>query len=432
MKKWSVQEIPLMQRNDYAALVAEEWQSFLTNEQTLLLSAETGSDDPCNALLARLSGEQFEVISLFVTESEREQGIGTSLLQAAEQLARMDGYQLLDLCYQASDGEQDLLRQFFIRRGYTFPREQACHYSLPIADLKRSKLAALPTISEQAASHIFPIDQIPDADARVSYSYIESKLPSGMRADHAPGQLLKEYSICYVSQKNVIAYVIFCERSGNLHLHCAFADDPSSGKALIALLRTAYDKLQKEPDRFSGFSVTTVNPFSERLVHSLLEGTSPVAKHIFYAQKPIPSITPMLPEWGAIFARCNALSDVLVRNGTTVAVCTDPGMLPYLLWQTADGRQLELLYHVEDDTYTTFTLTVQCPVHISSEKAMALKETVAKDPGPAMLLPYENNEAFALVALHTEGAMFDPETTTKFLTAFTEQVARIYGELHQN
>ena len=213
MKRWDVQEIPLAGRGNYAALIAGEWQSFLSNEQTLLLTAETESDDPCNALLARLSQDRFEIVSLFVTESNRNQGIATSLLQTAEQLA---------------------------------------------------------------------VNQIPDADARVSYSYIESKLPSGMHADHAPGQLLNEYSICYVAQKNILAYVIFCERAGNLHLHCAFADSPSSGKALIALLRTAYDNLQKEPDRFSGFSVTTVNSFSEKLVHSLLEGTTPVAKHVFY------------------------------------------------------------------------------------------------------------------------------------------------------
>ena len=430
MKRWDVQEIPLTDRGNYAALIAEEWQSFSSNEQTLLLTAETGSDDPCNALLARLSQDRFEIVSLFVTESNRNQGIATSLLQAAEQLALANGYRTLDLCYLAIDSDQKRLLQFFIHRGFTFPGERACYYSLPVDELKQSKLAALPMINEQAASHIFPVNQIPDADARVSYSYIESKLPSGMHADHAPGQLLNEYSICYVSQKNVLAYVIFCERSGNLHLHCAFTDSPSSGKTLIALLRTAYDKLLKEPDRFSGFSVTTVNSFSEKLVHSLLEGTTPVAKHVFYTQKPIIPMTPMLPSWGAILARCNALSDVLVKNGDTVAVCTDPGMLPYLLWETSDNRQIELLYHVEDNTYTTFTLTAQYPVDISPDQAELFKETMAKDPGPAMLLPYETGDAVALVAIHTEGAIFDPETTTEFLTAFTEQVNRMQEELH--
>ena len=141
-------------------------------------------------------------------------------------------------------------------------------------------------------------------------------------------------------------------------------------------------------------------------------------------------MTPVLPSWGAVFARCNALSDVLVRNGDTVAVCTDPGMLPYLLWQTSDNRQVELLYHVEDDMYTTFTLTAQYPVDISPEQAELLKETMANDSGPTMLLPYETGGAFALVAIHTEGAIFDPETTTKFLSTFTEQVKRIQAELH--
>ena len=200
MNEWIIQAIPHAARSAYASLVSAQWLLFLLADETAFFGASI-HELPCGALLARTSNGRFEVVSLIVSEEHRHQGIATALWHVAEQAAIEQGCGTLDVCYQISDSGNNTLLSYFLRNGFSIPREGACHYALPIDQLAHTMLAGLPQITAKAEARIFPLNQIPDADARVSYSYIESKLPAGMRADHAPGQILWEYSNCYISKK---------------------------------------------------------------------------------------------------------------------------------------------------------------------------------------------------------------------------------------
>ena len=432
MNEWIIQAIPQAARSAYASLVSAEWQILLPADETMLFGASI-NDLPCGALLARTSDGRFEVVSLIVREDSRHQGIATGLWRAAEQAAIEQGRGTLDVCYQVSAPGDDTFFRYFLRKGFTLPREGSCHYVLSIDQLAHTMLAGLPQITAKAEANMFPLNQIPDADARVSYSFIERKLPVGMRADHAPGQILWEYSIGYVSQKNVPAFVIFCEYEGMLHLHSAYSEHPSSGKILIALLRKAYDRLMQEPERFTGFRVTTVNSTSEKLVQTLLSGADPVRHHLFYTQKPLTYHSPHLPEWGGVLARSRGLMDELMAHGGDISLVTAPGILPYMIWQPEKELHIELFYSVEDETYTQFTLTAQLPVHITGDQTKTLQKERADDPGPGMLLPYSTGDRFALVATQTEGAVLESaQTIDNFLKPFTEQATRLLSLLHES
>lgn len=431
MNEWIIQAIPHTARSAYASLVSAEWQILLSADETTLFGASI-NDLPCGALLARTSDGRFEVVSLMVREESRHQGIATALWRAAEQAAMEQGKGTLDVCYQVSDSENDTFFRYFLRNGFTLPREGSCHYVLSIDQLAHTMLAGLPQITAKAAAHMFPLNQIPDADARVSYSFIERKLPVGMRADHAPGQILWEYSIGYVSQKNVPAFVIFCEYEGMLHLHSAYSEHPSSGKILIALLRKAYDRLMQEPERFTGFRVTTVNSTSEKLVQTLLSGADPVKHHLFYTQKPLTYHTPHLPEWGGVLARSRGLMDELMSHGGDISLVTSPGMLPYMIWQPEKKLNVELFYFVKDAYFTSFTLSAQLPLQAPLETLAAFKQTMEEDPGPATLVPSADATTLTLVAVLTEGAVLNEnETVDGFLLPFIEQAKRLLSMLKE-
>ena len=431
MNEWIIQTIPHTARSAYASLVSAEWQILLSADETTLFGASI-NDLPCGALLARTSDGRFEVVSLIVREENRHQGIATALWRAAEQAAMEQGRGTLDVCYQVSDSENDTFFRYFLRNGFTLPREGSCHYVLSIDQLAHTTLAGLPQITAKAEARIFPLNQIPDADARVSYSYIESKLPAGMRADHAPGQILWEYSIGYVSQKNVPAFVIFCEYEGMLHLHSAYSEHPSNGKLLIALLRKAYDRLMQEPERFTGFRVTTVNSTSEKLVQTLLSGADPVKHHLFYTQKPLTYHTPHLPEWGGVLARSRGLMEVLISHGGNISLVTVPGMLPYMIWQPEKKLNVELFYFVKDPYFTSFTLSAQLPLQAPLETLAAFKQTMEEDPGPATLVPSADATTLTLVAVLTEGAVLNEnETVDGFLLPFIEQAKRLLSMLKE-
>ena len=432
MNEWIIQAIPHAARSAYASLVSAQWLLFLLADETAFFGASI-HELPCGALLARTSNGRFEVVSLIVSEEHRHQGIATALWHVAEQAAIEQGCGTLDVCYQISDSGNNTLLSYFLRNGFSIPREGACHYALPIDQLAHTMLAGLPQITAKAEARIFPLNQIPDADARVSYSYIESKLPAGMRADHAPGQILWEYSNCYISKKNVLSFVIFSEYEGMLHLHSAYADSPSSGKILIALLRKAYDQLAQEPEHFSGFSTTSVNDTSEKLVNTLLTDTEPVKRHIFYTPKPLFRSTPMLPEWGGILARSNALMDILANAGGSVSLVTNPGMLPYFIWQPGNGMSIRLFYSLNDQTYTSFSLSAELSLNASAKKLKPLTQIMEEDPGPAQLVPDTTGKFLALVGVLEEGAVLDPaQTLDSFLMPFIEQAKRLLTMMKEN
>ena len=125
MNEWIIQAIPHTARSAYASLVSAEWQMLLPADETMLFGVSI-NNLPCGALLARTSEGRFEVVSLIVREESRHQGIATALWRAAEQAALEQSRGTLDVCYQGSASENATFFRFFLRNGFTRPREGSC------------------------------------------------------------------------------------------------------------------------------------------------------------------------------------------------------------------------------------------------------------------------------------------------------------------
>lgn len=431
MNEWKVQLIPQEQRESYATLISMEWRTFLFEDETELFAVNS-DETPCGALLARMMNGRYEVVSLYVEEPYRQQGIGRNLLSAARRSAMEKEYGMLDVCYRVPLDQSEAYMRFFLQQGFTMPREQLCYYYAPIDRLAKTQLATYPPVNEKISAHIFPVSRISDADARVSYSFILSRLPVGMRAENAPGTLLDDYSLCYVENKNVIAFVIFSEWEERVHLHSVYVDSPSAGRALVALMREAYELLCREPDRFSGFSTMVVNMKAYRLAEALLLGAEPEKHCVYQAQKPLTYSVPLLPEWGGVLARSNALYDALAATGGTVSLYARPDMQPYLTWQPQADMELELFYYVKNEDYTAFSLVAQQRLDTPLEQVALHKQEMEEDPGPASLVPDADNQSLALVAVQLEGADFVPQQTIEgFLQPFIRQAKRLRASIER-
>lgn len=321
----------------------------------------------------------------------------------------------------------NLFRDFYVHRGFFFPREGACLYSIPIERLAGSSLAGLPEITEKAAHHIVPVSAIPSADARVTYSYPTQKLPVEMTAAYAPGDVLDDYSVAYVTETDILSFVIFSAENHILDLHCAYADNPQAGKVCIALLRYNYERLMKEePGRFTTFRITTVNSASDKLAQKLLAGCEPQVLHVCYTQKPLVRFTPVAPGFGGVLARTNALHDALITHGVSISLCMDPGALPYLIWSPREKLVIELSYTAENDTYTSFTFATQYTLNVNGEKFEQLSQAMYDDPGPALLVRDATERTATLIGVLEDGAIFQEEyTIDEFLVPFVDQVERL-------
>lgn len=426
MSRWEVTAVGQQDRARYASFVLPQWQEIASEAETELLTVfEQGQAR--GALLARTGGEQYEIVSLFVNEENRRQGAGSALMEAAERSAAMGGCRTLNALYSAAPEEEEAIHRFFLSRGFLFPHGGTAVYSVPARQLEQAYLAKLPAASQETVSHIVPLSQLPAPAARNFSARFGQDIPAGLAPSDAPGDVLWDYSAAYIENSDVVSFVVFSKIGTALHLHAAYLGAPKHAVALAALLRRAYDMLAADFSRFASFTVTVINAAADSLAQKLLFGSGAKRRTIFYTQKLLPREEPVLPEWGGVLARSNALVSALADAGFGTALCMEPGVLPYLLWSPREDMEISVFYRVENPAYTSFSLTAQLLVRISNpDDAEHAVQAAREDPGPALLLASERKDIFALSASSQEGAEFLAEQSVEgFLIPFFAQAQRL-------
>lgn len=414
------------ERKRYLRLVLPESREIALEPETELLIASSGGAAR-GALLVRTDNGRYEIISLFTEEESRGQGCASALLEAAEQSAVMRGCGTLDAVYSAAEGDEETLHRFFLIRGFALPRRGMSVYSVPTRSLERAHLAELPAVSPEASAHIFPLAKLPSLAAKDFSFRLGRSIPAALAPSCAPGSVLWEYSAAYVDGGRILSFVVFSSMGETIHLHSAYLGGVKCGAALAALLRRAYDMLAADFSQFETFTVGLINDSAERLAEKLLSGSDAVRRTVFYAQKPLVRETPMLPEWGGVLARSNALVEAMAGAGFGTSLCLEPGTLPYLLWSPREGMEISVFYRVENEEYTEFSLTAQWEIRVKSPgDAERLAQEMEEDPGPGLLIPSDQADVFALCAVSGEGAEFLSEKSVEgFLVPFSEQAARL-------
>lgn len=426
MNQWNITAVRQQDREKYGSLVLTEWKNIAFEPETELLVAFC-SGAAHGALLARIGHGRYEAVSLFVEEGSRRRGAASALLEAAERSGMLRGCGTLRAVYAAPETEKDMLHRFFLTRGFVLPREGAALYTLPVRSLEHSYLAKLPAASRHALAHIVPMENYLARSGRRFAVSLGRQIPQALDPARAPGEVLWKYSGAYVENERLVSFVIFSGMERTIHLHAAYLSEPKYGAALVALLCRAYGMLAADFPRFDIFSVTVINAPAERLARKLLSGADAVYRRVFYTQKPLVREVPVMPEWGGILARSNALVRAMADAGFGTSLCLEPGASPYLLWSPREGMEISVCYRVKNEEYTEFSLTAQLLVRVErAEDAERIAQIMSEDPGPGLLRPSDEEYLFGLCAVRSEGAEFAPEESVEgFLMDFSAQAQRL-------
>lgn len=435
MAGWNINVVAEEERGNYQALVMDEWRTLLGAPNAELLAAYDSDETPIGALLARIDEHGYEAISLFVKEEYRHQGVATELLDFAEQAALAHGSGVLNAEYAVPEDMENTYLRFFLNRGFLLPKEGSLFYRVPLQELKKSYLLTLPPVSEQEQANIHKLSKLPGAKARSAYRQLERSLPPEMSALAAPGEVLDEYSLAYVSGDKILAYVICCAMGQRIHLHVAHLNGAANGKALINLLELICERGLQETERFTDFSVTIINDASENLLKKLLSGCDILKHRIYYIQKLLAEDLPLPAGWGGVLARSNSLTNALLERGYESSLYMESGMLPYLAVEPQEACPVYIFYDAQDPDYSEFTLTAsfQPPTNAALYDEQ-LEELMMADEGPATLIRSDEDEQeVALVAIQSEEAAFFAETSVdQFLIPFFEQVKRLLAHISQS
>lgn len=332
MSQYYVRTAPKEQYPRLTALVPESEQHYLGEPDAELLIAQK-QDEVCGALLflQDLQGA-LHIVSIYVREAFRGQGVASLLLQKVIQCARKRGIGQVALTYEASGDEMERHR-FVMTHGFGMPRAEACIMTVSLAGLADSALAGLSEVSEKAKSNIEKLCDLPIEAKKDFKRRLGEEIPAALGMTQAPGTLLQQLCLAFVYGDQVIAFVVFCEVEGQLHLHAAYVKDKSCAKALICLLQQVRTVVERDYPQYQTLTITAVTPKSRRLAERLLEGAPLTRRMVYTAYQPVCRTEfTLVPEgFGAALARFNTLTDLLQSRQIESEIYVIPGGMPQMV-----------------------------------------------------------------------------------------------------
>lgn len=430
-------QIEVISREEYERFLpfvfSSSYEDFQQKDVYLLGATQNGV--PCGALLARPSkdGKQMEIVSLFVGENFRRQGVASELLNGMEQLCRELELSPLNVSYAVSDEEAETMHAFFLRRGFAIPRKGLTMLSIPLASLTKTLFGSMPDPKPEMLRKIVPFSSLPSSALEDYRSRLGKDIPSYLDLSRAAGSLLPDLCLVYVESGKVVSFVVFTDREGMLHLNSAYLKHPSYGSALVALLKEAWRIQKKNYPEYDTMTVTAAVPAGERLLNKLLSGGDLSYRTAYYASKPVISFEglPLPTGFGGVLSRTNILSEVLTEKGREVYQYMIPGELPAAgiqAWEGDDAPMIFLRYEPEGgESYTGFELAAftELPVKdLPEEKVQKAVSEMNIHPGPAYARIRQGrpDQLFLSATVHEEPLFSEETSLDGFLNPFVEQV----------
>ena len=343
------QAAPFLFRSQQAAL----------QQNGLVLAAYCG-DVICGAAGVSPGNDVLRLLTLFVAEPYRRRGVAADLLREVENVARTMGLPQIYVAYSCAPEQARALHSLFLRHGYLLPEEGETLFRLPVANLKTSYFATLPAPSVATQEHIMPLRSLP-AQAALAYSQLsQTDELSFLPMKHAPGKVLPPLCLAYVHNQQICALLIMCEANGCLHISGAYVAQAEWGKALVALLQTAFHTMQEKYPQYDTLTVTAASKSSEQLIERLLAGAMLARQTSYQTSKLVPPDALIFPPgFGGVMARCNTLTEELAARGVASRLVMTEGELPYLELDIAQGSPYAALYYKVqgDEAYESFQLS---------------------------------------------------------------------------
>lgn len=343
------QAAPLLFRSQQAAL----------RQNGLVLAAFCG-DVICGAAGILPDSGVLRLLTLFVAEPYRRRGVAAALLREAEHLARTMGLPQISAAYSCAPAQASGIHRLFLRQGYLLPKVGETLFRLPMSSLQTCYFAKLPAPSAGTMVHIMPVRSLHGQAAAAYAQMCRSEALSFLSMQHAPGKVLPSLCLAYVHGQQICALLTVCETDRCLHISGAYVAQAAWGKALMALLQTAFRTVQEKYPQYDTLTVTAANISGGRLIERLLAGAHPTRQTAYRTHKLVQPDAMIFPAgFGGVIARCNTLTQELAARGVASRLVIAEGALPYLeLDVTEGGHRAALYYQVQGgDDYEGFRLS---------------------------------------------------------------------------
>ena len=414
------QAAPLLFRSQQAAL----------RQDGLVLAAFCG-DKVCGAAGALPADGALRLVSLFVDEPYRRQGVAAALLREVEAQARAMGLPQVTAAYSCAPDQATGLHRLFLRQGYLLPEAGETLYRLPLAGLQGGYFASLPAPSAETMAHILPVRSLP-AQAAAAYAQLcQTEALSFLSMQNAPGKVLPSLCLAYVHDQQLCAVLTVCDADSCLHISGAYVAQATWGKALIALLQTALRTAQQKYPQYDTVTVTAANIAGGRLISRLLAGTSPVLQTAYQTSKLVQPVKEPVPAgYDGVLARFNTLTQELAARGVASRLVMTEGALPYLELDVAEGGQPATLYYQVQggEDYEGFRLSavVEFPTgDMDAAQQEALCARMDETGSAGTFVPEAQPDCIRLCNVLLEAPAFDyPKVIDEFILPFLAQAAR--------
>lgn len=414
------QAAPLLFRSQQAAL-----------QQNGMVFAAFCGDVICGAAGAIIDNGVLKLLSLFVAEPYRRLGVATALLQEVESTARAVGAQQISVTYSCTPQQAEGIHRLFLRHGYLLPEEGETLFRLPIANLESSYFATLPALSAQTLAHIMPIRSLPAQAASAYVQMCQSEEFSFLSMQNVPGKVLPPLCLAYVQNNQICALLTVCEADGCLHISGAYVAQAAWGKALVALLQTAFRTMREKYPQYDTLTVTAANRSGQQLIERLLAGAEPTRHTAYQTGKLVQPDAMIFPAgFGGVMARFNTLTQELAERGVASRLVMAQGALPYLELDVAEGGHCATLYYQAQggEAYEGFRLSAVVEFLIGdrdSAQQEALCARMGETGAAGAFVPEAQPDCIRLCNVLLEAPAFDyPKVIDEFILPFLAQAAR--------
>lgn len=359
-------------------LIAPEYRECLKEKADVLAAYVTEGEEerPFGALLSIEEEGKYQILSLYVEEAFRQQGVARALLMEAEELAAERGTDRLHIVYRVTEAEAEYVHKLLFSEGYQLPRIRGRVFRITMKELEQTFFGRLPYEQGKSSDYITEFQALPTDVYRDYCMRVGKEIGEFLSLEQAIGRIIPEYCLAYHRKRRVKAFLIMTEAEGGLYLNSAYIQAKSDAPMLIRMLQQVWRRAMREKN-YPYLSITAVNGESERLIEKLLAGGAYVRQTVYVSQKVVALTKDFpLPEgFGGVLNRTNALAEALADEGNTVEIEIEPGGMPKMR-VFAPGRKepVQVSYRsIDGEAYSCFLLRVHGMVN-GEEKEAYLQE----------------------------------------------------------
>lgn len=313
-------------------------------------------ETPIGAAALELNGTTYQechIISLFVSETYRKQGVGTQLLEVIHNYAAANGIRQINIAYQENPADMHGMFTFLVKNGYTMPQIQGIIYHISVDELEKASLVTMRKIPANTAC-IYNQTTI----APHMLNQLITQAPDWVNPKTCLGKIMDEMTLYYVAGNEIKACVISELLEGKLNIHAVYTTSAANALHLYMLLQKLADMILKSKASldFCEITMNAVNSNSQQLVEKLLEGakiTSDALQVSSYLVSPLAA--PLDDAVALNHVWMQTISSLLTQMGVRHALRMNRIQFSDIVILTNPDKKIQINYFMDDETVSYLT-----------------------------------------------------------------------------